>query len=276
MSNRELDNLFKNKLEDIKKTPSSKAWQKLQSDLPEDTKKGTWYYLGIAASILLLTGFVGFMLINNEDKPDEQLAEKQILQNGEKRDVNGVDTETTIQDADIASKNIADNNRKNTAVQTSTSKNYEDNTYAKSNKPESLNTSTTNKNKALTKVNHALQDTELVAKNTKDKDLDTNEKKVSDTNATTNEVSTSIEQEEQSNGKTLIFDIEDFKKKTIAVNNESINEIGEEDPQKKSRIRKVFSAIKNIKESENGLGELRNAKNDLFALNFKKDNEGSK
>ena len=53
MKQRELDDLFRRKLEAYGKVPSEDAWNKIESEIRPD--KVTWrFYVGIAASILLV------------------------------------------------------------------------------------------------------------------------------------------------------------------------------------------------------------------------------
>ena len=61
MSDREIDNLFKSRLDDYARTPSPRAWEKLEQKV--NRQKGLWRrYIGIAASlILILSATVFFM-----------------------------------------------------------------------------------------------------------------------------------------------------------------------------------------------------------------------
>jgi len=53
MSDREIDNLFKSRLDDYSRVPSPRVWEKLEQKA--DRKKGLWKrYFGIAASLILL------------------------------------------------------------------------------------------------------------------------------------------------------------------------------------------------------------------------------
>ncbi|UII24957.1 hypothetical protein LVD15_16785 [Fulvivirga maritima] len=65
MSDQQLDKLFKSKLEDIKKEPSSDAWNKLNSKIQQKKSRGAWFYIRIAASILLLIS-VSILILKDE------------------------------------------------------------------------------------------------------------------------------------------------------------------------------------------------------------------
>ena len=62
MSSQELDKLFRDKLEELKKEPSTAAWSKVQGQMDNKGKKGMWFYLKVAAAILLLISFAGFFI----------------------------------------------------------------------------------------------------------------------------------------------------------------------------------------------------------------------
>jgi len=82
MKTNKLDNSIKEKLQDRTINPSASAWERLSVQLdeqPKQKKKGWFFYVGAAASILLLIS-VGFLFLNkNEDlKPSEIIVDTPI------------------------------------------------------------------------------------------------------------------------------------------------------------------------------------------------------
>ena len=73
-----LDNNIKNKLENRTFKPSESAWERLSMQLdeqPVEKKKGWFFYIGIAASILLLVS-IGIQLFSDKE---EKLTPKKII-----------------------------------------------------------------------------------------------------------------------------------------------------------------------------------------------------
>ena len=69
MKTNKLDNSIKNKLKDRTFEPSASAWERLSAQLdeqPKDKKRGWFFYIGYAASILLLVS-IGIQLFSNTD-----------------------------------------------------------------------------------------------------------------------------------------------------------------------------------------------------------------
>lgn len=60
MEDKELDRLFRQKLDNFESVPSSQAWQQLEQQLKHKQQNSAWRYLsGIAAALLLLLGIWG-------------------------------------------------------------------------------------------------------------------------------------------------------------------------------------------------------------------------
>lgn len=78
MNDKELDRLFRQKLEPMEVTPSAGAWQQLEAGLQhkKQKQKKLWAYVsGIAAALLLLLGTWGAFEYSQQLLPAEQMAE---------------------------------------------------------------------------------------------------------------------------------------------------------------------------------------------------------
>ncbi|WP_017731589.1 hypothetical protein [Nafulsella turpanensis] len=75
MEDKDLDRLFRQKLETFEATPSSQAWQQLEQNLHHKQKRKAWHYLsGIAACLLLVFGIWGAMELSQPFNQAQQLA----------------------------------------------------------------------------------------------------------------------------------------------------------------------------------------------------------
>lgn len=79
MKGNNIDDLFRNGLGSHKITPPSDAWSKIESQLPKKSKKGVYFWLSIAASIILVFTFGWIILSNSQESQsvDNTLQAKQ-------------------------------------------------------------------------------------------------------------------------------------------------------------------------------------------------------
>ncbi|MEP2771052.1 MAG: hypothetical protein ABJH05_02810 [Fulvivirga sp.] len=257
MSNKELDSLFKNKLENLERQPSAGAWNKIQAQTQQ--KKFGWLWIKVAAAILLLlvSGVVIWnasqdtletneTIASSETKPEDIATEHQPEAESQiKNEVN------TIEEPEKATSIVE-------SIQQKAPKSEHKSNVST---PGVESKTTVATNASLPSVDEILEESEtLIAQN-------------EITDATNETQTTSTEQEVK--GTTLEFNIEDFQKTQIAAN--TSNEVNsEEGSEPKKGLSKVLNLMKDIK-SDAGIGDLREAKNEIFALNFKRDsNDDSK
>lgn len=249
MSSQELDSLFKNKLDDFEKKPSSHLWSKIDRRVQQPGKR-RFIWLWSAAAALILLALISIFLYNNqsiETKPElansdqktlntpskelkkaaEPLKENAITKTLERNNqllaVNSVPKETSKQEKEVVAKPVmADETKEVEEIEVE-------------------------KEEKLEEVIIEVSEIENIAKN--------------DATDEEHKASKKIEK-----GRTLVFDISQFTKEETLANTE-----GEE---KSSKLRQILKFAKDVKEGESGLGELRKAKNQLFALNKKKENNG--
>ncbi|GAA0893075.1 hypothetical protein GCM10009122_27540 [Fulvivirga kasyanovii] len=284
MSNRELDNLFKTKLEDLERKPSANAWERIQAGKQKKKGKGVWFYAGIAAAIVLLAAFTGVLLLNNETE-DTTIANLEESTKGQERAINtesplASDKKEKEPEVPEGQKNNARPEASGTIASPSQQAGDTDNFIAHSDRNKdkkgsnnkkplengSSGVETYNNFNTPTKVENTSVEIQNEKPETGEEEI-----KILDSHATnsTTVASTNQQPEAQDKGQTITFNIEDFKTAAAVAK-------AEEKEEKRSPLKKVVDFAKNLKEGDAGLGELREAKNELFALNFKKENDNSK
>lgn len=74
MKDNKIDDLFRKGLTSHKISAPSNAWDKIEAQLPKESKKGFYFWLSIAASILLVFSFSWILLSNStQDNPTGEL-----------------------------------------------------------------------------------------------------------------------------------------------------------------------------------------------------------
>ena len=264
MSSQELDKLFRDKLETMKKAPSDAAWSRVQAKMAPGHKKWTWAYVKVAAAILLLITFIGFFKYSLWQEEASELATH----------TPPAVTPPTIQAPGIAKADEPREAQNNPPL------------IAKAEKPSHTSSPlvkpTVTAKDAM--ASHALPGEtpagpgEVQAQEEVEgeppldplaKEIDQYEqenKTILDNEevlVASNTAEKSIE-EDLATGRTLVFNIEEFDMKTAVTSEEETPD----DPKKKG-LKRIMNVIKSVKEGEGGLAELREAKNNLLALNTK-------
>ena len=86
MKGNKIDDLFRNGLESHKISPPSTAWDKVESQLPKQSKKGIYFWISIAATILLVFAF-GWIALNSQSDSQKADDKLQTAQNEPKKAV---------------------------------------------------------------------------------------------------------------------------------------------------------------------------------------------
>ncbi|MEM9856066.1 MAG: hypothetical protein AAF843_01845 [Bacteroidota bacterium] len=263
MGSEELDKLFQTKLEGLTTQPSKDAWSAVQTRL--NGKNRAWFYLRIAAAILLLITFGALYFLN--DRSATEITNKSI-------------TDKTIplvksQPIDTLAKDSIDLEQKIPALK------QNDKQIAA---VDTTDTTRAIKDKSSTQKivtqqpSVALKTKEIIKKKSQEENdsiptivdemfLEDNRTLVAENenmDATSETEIASNPQKESESGSTIVFDIEDFDMKTAVT---SAYEAAEET--KKSGFKKVLDFVKSVKEGETGLGGLREAKNNLLSIKQK-------
>ena len=265
MSDKDLDRLFKKRLENLAYTPSDDAWNRIKSGTAGSQGSGNKIWLRIAAAIVLLA-VIGLTVWTNVDfNTQQQVAVKQTheIPSIKEKQSEAIPQQKNNQDDEMINP-VA----KTPVVQEPVTRQK---TKATNNK------SSAGEQNPAAPV--ATQDQNLMQNTLADADNAQIEEK-QQLDATISKQAASDLQEAQ--GSTLQFDLKDFETATLASNKDlededdrASNSKAKEEDQRKG-LKKVADLFKTIKE-EASLAELRETKNEIFALNFKKEkDEGTK
>ncbi|MEQ8926154.1 MAG: hypothetical protein RLO81_10100 [Fulvivirga sp.] len=261
MSNKDLDSLFKNKLEDYEHQPAKDLWSSIDAQLPQKSTKPKYWLLGIAASLLLLVGVaIGFYISHTEIEQNQQQLANQTkdIEKTELIEESKTDASSEISDNDLLAVIEPNEKMEETPVKTIEKKAAVSSSikteHFKSNVEQPI---AEEKVEEITPLPVETRPLELIAeKNIEPLDI-------SNATAAANKAS-----EKQDVSSTIVFDIKEFTKENTTV----LASANEE--KKESKLKQLLNIAKDIKEGESGLSELREAKNDLFALNSKKNEKG--
>lgn len=272
MRSEELDKLFKNKLEDISHAPSGNAWSRVETQLSD--KKGAWFYMRIAAAVLLLITFAGLYYLNIEPK---DITENSLTKNQPTELIQPTPTDTAKIDSsaykqmEIEPVNPIEDNL---AEVTDTTKNKPMHSGNDIKKAVPVQKENLAQNMTKNQRDDGLNKKDTVMNNATLKDLRQNKELVAENSeeGATSTANDASPNQESDSGTTLVFDIEEFDMKTAVT---KAYDAAEET--KKTGFKKVLDFVKSVKEGETGLGGLREAKNNLLSIKQKdKEDENSK
>ncbi|MBL6448132.1 hypothetical protein JMN32_17570 [Fulvivirga sp. 29W222] len=283
MSNRELDNLFKTKLEDLERNPSANAWERIQAGKQKKKETGIWLYTGIAAAVILLVTLTSVFLLNGDTETPTTIA---TLKENIKDEKHSIKTNTPLASIEKEKESEISQEQENNVqpeasdiIAPSSQQAGNTENLMGHNERSSFNGKSAEQGTSKTKTNNdtknGITKIEIISSENQNDEpkVERTDTKILDSHATNNTTVASTNQQVETKdkgGQTMTFNIEDFKAtKTVA-------EVNEPEEEKKSPLKKVAAFAKSLKEGDAGLSELREAKNELFALNFKKENDNSK
>ena len=270
MSNEELDDLFKHKLETLKTPPSPSSWQEVERRiLKQNAKKPGWpIYTKVAAAVLILMVFSGVMIkfISKNEQDIAIITGIEIVKPGHSTAVNECITEELM-----AIKTVPKEVRRATLSEMKAGnpiKNIDKSTAAKSaeKKPTvtSAEQSSDLNNDHENEVKHLKSKTEMVIAPGFSKSLTSEITPVKKIPEDFENVVVA-ENTQPRTGRKLTFNLDDFSTRNSPEIH--VNQSEETIPQK--GLKKIAGLAKTIKEGK-GLAELRAAKNELLAFNSKK------
>jgi len=272
MSNKELDNLFKSKLGDLERQPTSSAWSKIQ----EETQpvKASWPWMRVAAAVLLLLVAGTSTWYIMQSPAQEEVLSKNKAAEEQKSAQESVQKDTPTEE--FVAKNTTEDNSEENIEKT------QELTPGEPEIAKSVEGNQSQTDKKLIKQQRE-KTTEDASKSKEEvtptlENLGTEENYASNEtpNATIEEVTASDNQNGEAKGTTIELNIEQFSKTKEAIAmNDSGTDTENSDAKSDNGINKVLNMVKDLK-SEAGIGNLREAKNEILALNFKKDDNGSK
>ena len=281
MSSKELDKLFRDKLEEFNQTPSDDAWTKIQGKVAGRNKKVAWPYLKIAAAILLLITVIS--VFKFADWKEEQkltaipphnpfpapVAPNENVMTGPKAEQSSPPRIATRENRAETTSSVVPKPGtvdETVGIQETTVPKQEVSPSISQKLAQEEKTGEVSTESPAVKAAHPLGSDETVAKIHEDEIPVMNPKKSPQDPAGEDKPAPAA------TGRTLVFDIEEFDRKNAVA---AVDEAPEDS--KKSGFKKIVDIIKSVKEGDGALAELREAKNNLLALDTKgKDYDHSK
>jgi hypothetical protein len=263
----QLDKLFKNKLEGFQKPAPSTAWDRVQSGL--DKKNNKFFWLKIAASILVLA--IAFALIFFSQKPE-------FITKENKQQNDPVNPKQNVTDKILPEQKTADatdkSERRQPVLENSKEKKTDKKSPASKKKTDDK-TQQKQTDKQLPPVDvtnvpdHAVAELNTTVDNVLP---ETDQKETS----RTNDATVSLEEKKtlsgSGSGVTLIYTADEVDEKYL--DKKSLAEATRDD-KKPSTFKKLLDKAYDLKHNQDPIGDLRQKKNEILALNFKSDKQRS-
>lgn len=273
MSNQELDNLFKHKLEKLHKQPSANAWDRIQSQTQSKTSPMIWWRVAAAILLLMVSGIIVWQYVKTTEIQQPAVSEKQPTNELKKND----NSEQLMANIDNDEPKLAEKTEKQSDVKTNTQTSSANrNTGKKIENAQTAESHASEKQSSHQPKEEKPNQVEQLkpVETLENTDLEKNIASMNTPDATIEKQTASSKQQAEE-GTTLEFDLEDFKNSALASNetttNQDLKAEGTEDQSKKG-LSKVWDIVKDLKKEAN-IGELREAKDEIFAFNFKKENK---
>jgi hypothetical protein len=251
MNQQQPDKLFREKLEGYQKQAPASAWDKLEAGLDKKSNKGLW--MKVAASLLLVAVAAYLLLSNTQLKSDG--GESHIIANN--------NVVAPAADKEIKTKSVDDNKISNQ--------------QSKDTSVEQLGSSKEKLNTSKITVAHAKTESVRRVKE-KDSEIDENQvinsvvetpSDVTSSSVTKDAPSVATTSSASTKSKTIVFTVEEVNEKYL--NKNAITEAtpSEDNP---STLKKLLDKASDLTRDQDPIGELRQKKDEILALNFKKKN----
>jgi hypothetical protein len=246
MSKEELDNLFKNKLQDHKRIPSANAWDKLEGRLDGEKKPGgfKWWYMAAAIALLLMSGVVIWNVA-----PEQQLTNSPSTPEA-------IETEDSLPE-NSTQKQLAE--EKNTEIPEDKSSTVK--TDADLKQPPKRNIT----DQQVAAITPKQPTKELLIIPSEQKNASELPQIKEDVNFEEVQVVASANNTEKAKDQTLKFSIEEFDEALLQET--PVTAKTDTTETKKKGLKKLWASVKNGQLIDTNLGELREAKDELLAFN---------
>lgn len=246
--NQQPDKFFRDKLEGFQKNPPASAWDKIAAAQNKKKSKGLWWQ--IAATLLLLAAATYLLLPANRTEPDATLAENTNAHNDlpdtVKKQPSIDDLTKKVEPVEATADHVAHNN---------------------------INKNAANRKRAATSKN-------------KTETLDPSNEQVDKNNG----VPTVQEDRDSKSIEVAVAEIDvnknsnppaEIKHVTLTYNTQDVsqylnkNTVADATPEEKkpSTLKKLLKKANDLNTNQDPLGELRQKKNEILALNFRNDKQ---
>ena len=258
MSDQDLDKLFRSKLEELQQAPTPGAWEKIQGEI--DAKKSAFPWMRIAAAILVLitAGAIAWLSVGPGTDPEITAS-------------NPAGKDSTVTEESLpSSDNLAvvpkteavipaqENNDKEQARQTAAGESMRKDPEPRTNDDERKPVAQQPK----TAVDMKMTAKDQVAALTELPELPEQQEELkTETEA--------VMAKAETDGQTITFSIDEFSDAEVAI--AQVADQGEKEEEE--GLKKIWGLLRQVKEPETGLGELRDLKNNILA--FGKDKRES-
>ncbi|GEM_PF-2672675 len=265
MKEYKIDQLFREKLADRKVRPSDNAWEKLNSGLGEERKKKSWIYWSVAASVILLIG-IGMLFFSSSEIA---VKEQRMAENPTIEEQRSIPTESLqeVEEPDLSMENTSEN-------------------LAENINPQAVDKSSSDPDPEKVNENPIEETRNQSAEITEEKNIVSEESvnpEVEEVLVAESVEPITVEEEEESIIPEKIEPaIEEEPQSQLALNEqkeESYPEItivykkSDTQTQKTTTFKKIVTIARDITEGEYGIGELREAKNELLAFGKRKEDK---
>jgi hypothetical protein len=255
----ETDKFFKQKLGAFERNVPASAWGKVEQNIARKRTQGWW--LKIAASVALFIAlFVLAMKVTNEDS--QSIAEKTIEKSADVRESKEKNV-SPVETAKIPAEN------KNEAPKNTTAK------LQKKNKAKTRNSEEQNRSSEIDQMKNLQPSQTLASSGEKENTVPAEHDPVPALQEETIVVADATNDndvEDERSAVTLVYSADEVNAKYL---NKNTLAGATPDTKKSSTLRKLLDKAYDLKHNQDPVGELRQKKNEILALNFKNEKQRS-
>jgi hypothetical protein len=253
--NQQPDKLFRDKLESFSRPAPASAWDRIDAGLDKkNNTRGIWWKAAASLLLLIVTGYILWSVLNNNTTPPPRLTDKQqpteIIPDKNKETIPAADSTPKQQPSIYIDPETSSD--KKTEVKVSNRKKEQPQPDRNIVSPPEV----------------AVSQQELVAETTQPSEEDVPAIAIAETPemvATQHERVVATQQ-----SITLVFSADE----TDNYLNKNISEEATDEEQKPSTFKKLLKKAQDLKNNQDPVGELRQKKNEILALNFKNEKRG--
>jgi hypothetical protein len=243
------DKLFKERFSDYERQAPASAWERIESNLDRPNYKGLWMKVAAGLALLAIAAIAWYATSHESLQNNEDLTKKEVSTQPEKETQYPVVDQQTNSPTETQSLSFEET----PALAERSSK--ESKRIRNESSIKSLNKNPEESNERPTDIE--MQDLMV-------EPLALNPEIVNNENSSAITVVQS-----NTNSHVIIYTAEEVNERFLKKNSDNATS----DEKKPSGIQRLITIAADLKNTEGGFGELREKKNEILALNFKKNNE---